>query len=293
MEKATYIEQLQWGVDYIEDHLDQEIQLEQVARAAGLSRWHYQRIFAALTGETLATYIRARRMSLARDRLTSTNTRIIDIAILSGFQSHEAFTRAFKKAFGMTPSAYRRQDSTVTFLDKIQFDREYLRHVADANLTSEPRIENRDAMVLIGSATHFFGVGSDRNNVGDKIPPLWNSFLARESEVEHFVPSVGYGLLSQQRPDSEQLLYQAAWQVSKVESIPTGMVRIDLPPTTYAIFTHRGWVDQLDHTVNYAYSTWLTQSGRRHAGGPDIEIFGPAYDPHSAESIVEYAIPIS
>ncbi len=77
--------------------------LANVAAEVGLSQWHFQRIFKALTGDTLKAYIRSRRLSMALDRLLTTKLRVLDVAVLGGFESQEAFGRAFKQAFGLTP----------------------------------------------------------------------------------------------------------------------------------------------------------------------------------------------
>lgn len=292
MSRATYIEQLQWGVDHVEARLDGDLVVAEVARAAGLSRWHFQRIFTAVTGETLMTYIRGRRLSLACERLATTDSRVIDIALLAGFNSHEAFTRAFKKSLGVTPSAYRTEGAAPGGVNKVQFDSDYLQHIT-ANTLMEPRIEQLDAMVMVGAQTRFYGTGSDRNNIAEQIPPLWEAFLPRSDEITNIIEGTGYGVIAQEDSDSERLIYQAAWPVSEVGDIPNGMVELDVEASTYAIFSHRGDADKLDHTVNYAYSTWLTQSGYRHTGAPDLEIFGAEFDPTGPDSVIHYAIPVA
>ena len=76
-------------------------------------------------------------------------------------------------------------------------------------------------------------------------------------------------------------------------TIPTGMVEFFVPESRYAIFTHNGPVPQLDNTVNYIYSNWLLDSEHQHSYGPDLEIYGPQYDPASDNSVMHYAIPLS
>ena len=121
----NYLDEVQRGIDYIEANLDAEIELAEVARRAGISQWHFQRIFKALTNETLKTYIRSRRLANALDKLANTRERILEIALASGFETQESFTRAFKLAFGVTPASYRRFGSRFQFLRKVQFDASY------------------------------------------------------------------------------------------------------------------------------------------------------------------------
>lgn len=104
---SYYLERIQCGVDYIAAHLDEDVPLARVAREAGVSQWHFQRIFKALTGDTVKAYIRDGRLALALDRLLTTKLRVLDIALLAGFESQEAFARAFKQAPQISRSTER------------------------------------------------------------------------------------------------------------------------------------------------------------------------------------------
>ncbi|MEM6956346.1 MAG: AraC family transcriptional regulator, partial [Myxococcota bacterium] len=130
----SYLEQIQRGIDFIEGRLEGPLELREVSRPAGMSHRHFQRMFKALTGETLMAYVRARRLSLSLDRLLRTDGRILDIALDAGFESQASFTRAFRQAFGITPGAYRRLGHGARFLRKVRIDADYL-----ANLDRGPR----------------------------------------------------------------------------------------------------------------------------------------------------------
>jgi len=287
-----YASQIQRGVDYIESNLDFDIELSRVSKVAGISHWHFQRIFKAVTGETLKTYVRSRRLASSLPRLLATNTGILEIALLAGFESQEAFTRAFKRAFGMTPNAYRKLGDRSLFLEKVRFDVEYLRHI-NANVSLQPKIYTQSSMTLLGLPTRFYSVDSEKNNIADKLPPLWDGFLPRLGEIEGVVPGVCYGVVQQVEEGSALLQYHAAIEVMDGGGTPpSDMVHVEVPTATYARFEHRGAAKTIDHTVNYIYSTWLAQSGRRHTYGADLEIYGSAYHPSSEESVMYYAIPI-
>lgn len=291
---VNYLQHVQRGIDFIEANLDDDISLSQVASAAGMSQWHFQRIFKALTNETLKTYIRSRRMANALDKLLSTQQRIIDIAISAGFESQESFTRAFKKAFAMTPNEYRKLGDNSLFLRKIQFDTDYLQHIKH-NVSLEPEIYQQESMILVGMRTCFYSVDSEKNNIAEQLPPLWDAFLGRMDEIKYSVPGNGYGVIQQTNEKTDHLEYYAALEVTKCNEIdlPDNMVSVEIPAATYAKFMHKGAVKNLDNTVNYIYSSWLLQSGRRHTYGADIEIYGTDYHPVSEESVIHYAIPIN
>ena len=100
-------EQIQITVDYIEEHLSEEIRINDLAKLASLSQFYYQRLFSRLVKRPVNEYIKMRRLAKASEALRNRNKRILDIALDFGFSSHETFTRAFKDTFGMTPEEYR------------------------------------------------------------------------------------------------------------------------------------------------------------------------------------------
>lgn len=289
---AYYLERIQCGVDYIETRLDEDLALSAVARVAGISQWHFQRIFKSLTGETLKTYIRARRLANSLDRLLKTELRVLDIALLAGFESQEAFARSFKQAFQLTPLEYRRLGKDSLFLKKPQFDRDYLQHLHQG-VSLEPEIYVQKSMTLVGLRTRFFGVDSEKNNVASQLPALWQEFAPRMSEIAGRVPDCAYGVVRSIESDGEHLEYHAAVEVSRIDALPRGMVALELPESTYAKFAHRGAVANVDHTVSYAYACWLPQSGRRHSYAADLEVYGEQYHPTREDSVIYYAIPVT
>ena len=287
----NYLKSVQVGINYIEANLDFDITSSQIAKEAGLSQWHFQRIFKALTNETLKTYIRSRRLANSLDKLLSTDLRIIDIAISSGYESQESFTRAFKASFNLTPNEYRKLGDKSLFLKKLEFNSEYLQHI-NKNISLQPEIYTQKAMRLVGLKTCFYSIDSEKNNIGEKLPALWATFLERMNEIENMKVGTCYGVVRQIKDNTDQLEYYAAVEVNEVELLPKGMVSIDIPLSHYAKFTHRGEVKYIDNTVNYIYSSWLLNSGKFHTSGADLEIYDHEYDPVSENSIMYYAIPI-
>lgn len=288
----NYLDQIQRGVDYIEHNLAHPIAIGAVARESGMSQWHFQRTFKGLTGDTVKDYIRSRRLACALDALLRTDKKIIDVAVEADFDSQESFTRAFKAAFDDTPAQYRRAGRKRPFPPKIKFDRGYLQHI-HTGMNTTPDIATRAETRYIGMRTTFFGSDSEKNNMGDKLPPLWGQFLARLKEISNTVAGTCYGIVRQLRESSDELEYFCAIEVSTVGAVPPGMQAITTPASTYARFEHKGAVACIDNTVNYIYSTWLATSGRKHSGGADLEVYGAAYSPSSNESIMHYAVPIN
>ncbi len=290
----SHLRQIQRGIDFIEAHLGEDFRTSDVARHAFASHWHFQRTFKALTNETLKHYIRARRLANALVSLDERRSPILEIALASGFGSQAAFTRAFRRAFDMTPGAYRTMGKRTQFVRKLRIDDDYLHHLR-GGVSLMPRLVRRPAMTLVGLRTHFHGAESDKSNMGDRLPPLWNAFLERVDEVVATLPGVRvdalYGVVIP-TPGREQLDYLAGALVPTRARVPSGMVAVTIREETYAEFMHRGLPKDLNRTVNYIYANWLLTSGMKHTYGPDLEIYGNDYVPDSPDSVIRYAIPV-
>ncbi|WP_420818505.1 helix-turn-helix domain-containing protein [Paenibacillus paeoniae] len=142
------------ALGYIEAHLEEEVKLEDAAAAAGFSMYHFHRIFQEQVGMSVTDYIRSRRLASASALLLYTGEDIIQIAFRSRFESQEAFTRAFKKEYGMPPGRYRKMMGSV-------------------QQTMGKREENRDmsehgkvkGWILSGSDPSHYEMGVDRETV--------------------------------------------------------------------------------------------------------------------------------
>ena len=101
------LETIKKVVDYIEENLNDELNLDKIAEKAGYSKFHLHRIFSKIVGETIHKYIQKRRLTEAARKLVYTDESIIDIALISGYESQQAFTLAFKKMYKSSPQMYR------------------------------------------------------------------------------------------------------------------------------------------------------------------------------------------
>jgi len=286
----NYLVHVQRGLDFIEARLDDDLDAGEVARAAGISQWHFQRIFKALTNDTLKAYIRSRRFAAALDALATSNARILDIALAAGFETHESFTRAFKMAFGVTPDGYRLGKTRFPIVPRLRIDEGYISHVQH-RVSLEPELYDQHELSVVGLHTRFYGIDSERNNLADKLPALWSQFVARMRTLD-FKRGIAYGIVQQTPAQSDELDYLACVELPRGAPIPDDLVHWIVPAARRARFTHRGLPSRIDHSVNYVYASWLVRSEYRHTYAADIETYGPGYRPDSDDSIIEYAIPI-
>ena len=110
-------------IDYIEDHLTEEISYQKLSKIVGMNEFLMQRVFSLVTGISIAEYIRKRRLSKALEEIQNTDQKIIDIAIKYQYSSSIPFTRALKKEFGNTPSEYRRNHQKYNQFLKLHFEK--------------------------------------------------------------------------------------------------------------------------------------------------------------------------
>ena len=96
-------------VEWIDDNLHQPLRIDDIARHAGYSKWHLQRLFLQYKGESLGRYIREKLLLAARD-LRDTDQRVYDICLKYGFDSQQTFTRVFTRTFNLPPGAYRKRE---------------------------------------------------------------------------------------------------------------------------------------------------------------------------------------
>ncbi len=142
---------IQRAIDYIEDHLDDDIDYTEVAKCAYSSSYHFQRVFSILCGITLGEYIRNRRLSRAIGDLLA-GEKVLDVAIKYGYESSESFSRAFNRFHGFLPSQVKRGCPAKTF-NRISLNIDKA-GAFDLKCT----IEERPAKILVGIKKRFRGV---------------------------------------------------------------------------------------------------------------------------------------
>ncbi len=271
----TGVERIQLVVDYCEQHLLDRNVLTTAVGTAGVSLYHFYRIFYAIVGTTPGDYLRRRRLTEAANILLTTKQQILGIALDFGFESHEAFTRAFKSVYGMTPSQYRKNRQVMPIFDKKQLTGEMIMHLFDG-ISHEPRFVKKDAFDVVG----IEGVSTKNNNI---IPDLWEQFLPRAHEVQHKIgKKICYGLCMMNEPfdpktadDDSPFTAVVSVPVSKVDKIPQGMVHRQVPAQEYAVFTHKGrfFPDRLMKSYDYIYGTWFPKSELKTIGKIDFEYY--------------------
>lgn len=295
-----HLRTMQRTLETIERRLVEPLSIDALAHAAGLSRWHFQRIFHAMVGYPVGSYIRRRRLAEASERLRASARTILDVALDFQFESHEAFTRAFKAEMAVTPSAWRRHALRARQgLAPVVLNSDLIRHrYRHMHLT--PEILTLPTRTFAGLPARFIMPSSpDANNL-QVIPELWSRFIPRIRELAPAMvePHVVYGLsdtpdaLGETKTRPDEGFYLAAVQVASNAELPRGMVKWTSPGGTFARFLHRGSVQKIGATFGYIYGKWLPESGFVSGQGPDVERMDDRFDAASETSVFEILVPV-
>jgi len=278
------------AIDRIETHLGEDLRLDEVASAAGVSRYHFCRTFQAMTGWTVMGYVRARRLSRAALMLRDGGVPIVQVALDCGFGSQQAFTRSFSDFFGISPGAVR--DGRWAGTERL------VAPLSNATLTflmeqemMEPRILEKGRFAAIGLKGRF-----QRDNTSE-IPALWETVEGRWEQLLPLMTEGGIGACIGDNGRTDRFDYIAGVMADPDAIAPTGMNKVVIETQTYAVFTHRltGQNINIDikPTLQHIFGTWLPNSDYRLAQSPDFEHYGERFDPVSKTGEIDFYVPVT
>ena len=251
MELSDKIKAVSEMQSYIITHLDVDITLEALASAAGYSKYHAVRMFREVTGKTPFETIRALRLTKAAQTLQACNEKIVDVAMGSGFDSHDGFTRAFSRQFGITPQKYHIETPPVRWFVHYPIEAYYILKEGTISMSNEKvsrtvmvtTVERpaRKLIFLRHNATDYFSaceeVGCD-----------WEGFY--NSIPEKFDTAAG-GLLPRFliQPSTNGQAFFVEVPMDYDKPIPDKYEIAELPPCTYLYFNGMPFEDQNDFPI--------------------------------------------
>lgn len=277
-----WVERLNDTIDYMEKHLTDEIDIEQLGRIACCSSYHFQRMFTYMAGIPLSEYLRRRKMSLAAVELQSGDPKIIDLAEKYGYHSPTAFNRAFQSVHGIAPSAVKVQGAAVKSFPPIRFS-----ITITGGEALNYRVEKKPAFRILGISAPLY---ADIENNFMVVPNLWQK-AASDGTVEKLaskMDSSPMGILGVSAcNETDQWRYFIA--VSSTQN-SEGFEEYTVPASTWAIFSGSGTNLSVQTLERRIVTEWLPSSGYEYANAPDIEVYlNP--DPQNAQ--YEVWIPVT
>ena len=269
-----WIKRLNESLLYIEEHLTDEIDYEQLGRIACCSAYHYQRMFTYMAGVTLSEYIRMRKMSLAAVDLQGTDAKVIDIAEKYGYHSPTAFNRAFQGVCGIAPSALKTEGVSVKTYPPITF-KIIVKGAEEMNY----RIETTDAFRIVGMSAPLHKELEKNFMI---VPKMWGDAAANGTipKLAAMMDTPFKGLLGVSIcNDAEDWRYFIAVASTKESD---GFDEYTVPASTWAVFPGSGTNQSVQELEQRIVTEWLPTSGYEYANAPDIEVYlNP--DPQNAQ----------
>ncbi len=249
---AYYADQIDQVCEYIDGHLDQELSVETLSRVALFSKYHFHRQFSEYTGIGVSRFIQLMRLKRASYQLVfRQDMRIIDIATNARFENPESFSRAFKKAFGQTPSQFRKKPNWPAWHEKYHFPTRIGEPDMDVSIVCFETVkvavlEHRGAPGLLNDSIQRF--------------IEWR----KSSRLSPVKTSNTYGLAydDPKTAEPDAFRFDICGEVYQdVPDNPQGVITKEIPGGRCALIRHVGSHNHMDGKIHALYGEWLPDSG--------------------------------
>ena len=266
-----HIQGIRKALVFINSHLDKKLSLVELGQVAAISTYHFHRVFQLFMGETVHQYIIRQRLNRAKTALHETDSSITDVAMMAGYPTHSAFSEAFKKSLGLTPSEFKQRLEA--------------RQKQSASVVREE--ETMKANIVTIDDKQIFYVRKT-GNYFESAPKAWAALENAlqqanidSTQLEHI--GIGHDNPHTIELDQSQIRFDACVCLSQQSPIP-GLDQTVIPGGLYAMFVHTGAPDTIGKSCHYIFGEWLYQSTY---GLRDQPKFVVRRDYHSDKPITE------
>lgn len=274
-----WIQTLNRAIDYMEEHLTDNITCEDVAEHIYISNFHFQRVFNLLTNLTVGEYIRNRRLSLAGQELLRGKVKVIDIALKYGYETPESFSKAFSRFHGITPNQAKMAGTVIK-----SFNRLVIKIKLEGGNTMDYKIVKKEPLKVVAKTRLFSDETSQK-----EIPKFWEEYF--KEGLDDKVCGM-MGICMQPENNAKIWRYGIGSDMQHVNEIPEGFEVIEIPAYTWAIFTCIGAMPKaIQEMWERVYSEWLPQSDYELIPDCDIELYTEG-DSRSDTYVSEIWIPV-
>ncbi len=273
-----YHERILRVLTHIQEHLDGVLDLEELARVACFSSFHFHRIFAAMTGETIADHVRRLRLERAAMELRSGAKQVIQVALDAGYEAHEAFTRAFKAAYGVSPAKFRRAAGPLAILaapSGVHFRPGVPLTTFNTNPITKKVMKVITKKIAPMRVAYLRHVGPYEGN-----GQTWINLVARltqEKQVRKSSVFIGMGHDNPSVTPAAELRYDACVTVDE-DFEPKKPVELQtIPGGNFAVVKNCP-VEEIKDAYQYLYGKWLAQSSRELRPVPSFMVLVDAHN---------------
>lgn len=257
-------------VEYIDEHLTEEIDISEVTSGLGTTEYHLRRMFSTLAGMPLSEYVRRRRMTVAAAEVLADDGDLLGIAVRHGYGSTEAFNRAFRSVHGVSPADVRRDGGPLRSQPQLRF-----RLTVEGNSPMDTRIIDRPAFRLVGHSARVPLIHHGVNpHIQAHIAALPEAEHPRLKQLSDTEPSGLLQVSADVDPDyaeGSELTYLHGVAVSEATTLPDDLDAIEVPAGTWAVFHVAGSYPSALQSAWAATATdWFPSNPWRLRPGPSI-----------------------
>ncbi|HWU12179.1 MAG TPA: AraC family transcriptional regulator [Streptomyces sp.] len=262
------LDRLNQAMGHIESHLDQPLDVADLARIAVTSEYHFRRMFSALAGLPLSEYVRRRRLTVAGAEVLAGDRTLLDIATRYGYGSGEAFARAFRAVHGVGPGEARRTGAALHSQPRMSF-----RLIVEGSSSMRYRIVDKDAFRVVGKKARVPLVHEGANPaIAGFIRGIGPDTMRRVAALADQEPA-GIVQVSDQldpsRAEGTELDYYHG--VVTGAEVPEDMDALDVPAGTWAVFENSGPFPQaLQYLWRDVFTQWFPSNPYENRPGPEI-----------------------
>jgi len=267
---------------FIESLYLSELTPDDVVAIAGVPRHHFVRAFALATGQSVLRYVRGRRLTEAARLLANGPPDVLAVALEYGYASHEAFVRAFRDEFGVSPESVRAQ----RHLDGIELIEPLRMDESSFVDLPPPRFVDGDELLVAGLCRRHNAATAPSG-----IPAQWRRFASLMHRIPGRVADVTYGVRCN-ADEHGNLDYVCAVPVADLVKIPAEFYRLRIAPQQYAVFEHRANVSEVRRSFHTIWNRWLPDSELEVIDAPDFERYDSRFDPVTGEGGFEIWVPV-
>lgn len=274
------------AVEYLESSITEKLDIEKVAKIALSSPFHFQRMYHMITGITVAEYVRRRRLTLAAQDILS-GEKIIDVAYRYGYETPEAFTKAFRKMHGISPSAAREPGMNLKAYPKLSF------HISiKGDKDMDYKIVEKEGFQVIGKQTKIYAANGENFK---QVPEFWYKCM-NDGSYEQICKMAGkLGVLGictdLQNFNNGFFTYMIAVEKQE-DTLPEGYSAVTIPAATWAVFESVGALPAaIQDVTRRIFTEWFPSTGYQHDCAPELEVY-PVGNINSPDYRCEVWIPI-
>lgn len=277
-------------IKFIELNLTSDINVSDIAKEGYYSLYHFIRLFQNITGISPKKYLHQRRLTESVNRIRNTNEKIIDIAFDFQFNSHEVFSRTFKKNFGINPSNVRKGEVIPNYLMTQAITENYIFQSKKAR-NYEPDLIELKERYLIGVSYFIKG-----NLKKIDLSKEWNNFMKEVSLIDNKMNSDQYYQIQywSENQDLEGINFFIGVEVKSIKEINPQFVIKIIPKGTYLKFIHKGLSRDVGFTYRYIYNEYLPDTNYKLKMPFNFEYYGENYlSPNNEQSESHLFIPVN